>query len=135
MQPHFSTAADDTVALIQLMAAAPLLSSQPDAASWQQGEDGIFSVSSCYTTLSRNYIPFGPENRFDLLFLAIWKVEVPTKVKAFKWRCFLNKVPTKDSLLKRGLINSTSNLKCVFCNDFDETLHHSFLFCRNTVSV
>ncbi|XP_058759378.1 uncharacterized protein LOC131632655 [Vicia villosa] len=66
-----------------------------------------------------------------LAYIAIWKVEAPLKVKAFSWRCFLNKVPTKDSLLSKGILNSSSNLECTFCDEFHESLYHSFLSCRN----
>ncbi|XP_058752626.1 uncharacterized protein LOC131625814 [Vicia villosa] len=108
---------------------------QPDGAVWRKHDDGVFSVSSCYNLLCRNYIPFGPANCFDSAFVALWKVDVPLKVKAFGWRSFLNKVPTKDALLHRGILNSSSNLDCVTCNIFSESLQHSFLLCRNTATV
>ncbi|XP_058726062.1 uncharacterized protein LOC131597376 [Vicia villosa] len=122
----------DFSSLSQLLAATASFSPNlSDTACWHQGVEGVFSVSSCYKSLNRQHIPLGPDNRFDLAFIALWKVEAPLKVKAFGWRCFLNKVPMKDSLLSKGILNSTANLECTFCDEFHESLYHSFLSCRN----
>ncbi|XP_058749790.1 uncharacterized protein LOC131622764 [Vicia villosa] len=121
--------------LLQLFSAATVSNYQSDSIFWQHEEGDVFTVSSCYNVLCRHYIPFGPDNCYDSAFFAIWKVEVPIKVKAFEWRCFVNKISTKDSLLSKGILNSSSNLECVFCDDFDESLNHSFLLCRNVVIV
>ncbi|XP_058784312.1 uncharacterized protein LOC131659088 [Vicia villosa] len=89
------------------------------------------SIGAMGGWIDGQHIPLGPENRFDMAFMAIWKVEAHLKVKAFGWRCFLNKVPTKDSLLSKGILNSSSNLECTFYDEFHESLYHSFLSCWN----
>ncbi|XP_058747131.1 uncharacterized protein LOC131620130 [Vicia villosa] len=127
---------DDVNRLCLMLDGAPVLRpDSPDTARWQHGVDGIFAVSSCYNWLNLQHIPPGPDDRFHSAFSAIWKVEAPAKVKAFGWRCFLNKLPTKDSLLRKGILNSSSNLECAFCGDCHESLLHSFLSCRNSVIV
>ncbi|XP_058783249.1 uncharacterized protein LOC131657919 [Vicia villosa] len=133
--PSAPVLAAEWAELVQLLTAAVVTVNQPNAASWKHDGDGAFSVSSCYNLLCRKFIPFGPTNCFDFAFVAILKVEVPLKVKASEWRSFLNKVPTKDALLIRGILNSSSNLECVICKDFYETLQHSFLLCCNAAIV
>ncbi|XP_058726906.1 uncharacterized protein LOC131598307 [Vicia villosa] len=114
-----------------LLAEATLSPSRADSARWKILSDGHYTVASCYHFLCSFYVPFGPANRFDSAFLDIWKLDAPLKVKAFGWRCFINKLPTKDSLLNKGIISNTSNMECVFCADYNESLLHSFLSCRN----
>ncbi|XP_058726950.1 uncharacterized protein LOC131598354 [Vicia villosa] len=133
--PTGSGSAAGCLELFQLLSAATVTANQLDSTSWQHEDDRVFSFSSCYNVLYRKYIPFGLNNCYDSAFVAIWKVEVPLKVKVFGWRSFLNKVPTKDLLLNRGILNSSSSLECVFYDDFDESLHHSFLLCRNVAIV
>lgn len=72
-------------------------------------------------------VKFGPPNRFDFGFDSLWKVKVPVKIKAFVWRCFLDRIPMKDSLFFRGIIPSSSNLYCVFCGVVLESFLHSLL--------
>ncbi|XP_058741406.1 protein NRT1/ PTR FAMILY 4.2-like [Vicia villosa] len=121
--------------LAHLLSLFDLKLDQQDSAYWKHEDDGVYSVSSCYYALSRRYIPFGPANRHDTVFEDIWKEEVPLKVKAFGWRSFLIKIPTKDMLLNRGILNSSSSLDCVFCEEVDETLLHSFSLCHNVAIV
>lgn len=106
-----------------------------DAAHWLLTADGAFSVSLSYKELLNYCIPFGPFNRYDCVFSNIWLVYVPLKVKAFGWRCFKNKIPTRDSLMLRGILDPSSNLSCSFCEEFEETLSHSFLCCSLVVEV
>ncbi|XP_058726842.1 uncharacterized protein LOC131598240 [Vicia villosa] len=102
-----------------------------DGAVWKLEQDGMFTVASCYLSLCKNYIPYGPVNRFDSAFKDIWKVGVPLKVRFFGWICFLNKVPTKDSLWRKGILSNTLSIDCVFCENCNESILHSFLLCRN----
>ncbi|XP_058732291.1 uncharacterized protein LOC131603867 [Vicia villosa] len=133
--PTAPVAPGPAATLAHLLSQADLKLEQQDTAYWKQEEDGVFYVSSCYYVLSRRHIPFGPANRYDSVFEHIWKAEVPLKVKAFRLRSFLNKIPTKDLLLNRGILNSSSNLDCVLCEELNETLLHSFLLCRNVAIV
>lgn len=50
------------------------------------------------------------------------------KVKAFIWRCFLDRVPTRATLEARGIINTHVSL-CCFYGIFAETINHLFLDC------
>lgn len=59
----------------------------------------------------------------------VWRLDVPLKVKAFRWRCFINKLPTKYHLTHIGIIPS-SNTTCVFCSVVGETALHSLVSCH-----
>ncbi|XP_058767768.1 uncharacterized protein LOC131641483 [Vicia villosa] len=98
-----------------------------DAVSWTFGIDTTFTVASCYQFNLMDFIPYGPVNKHDEAFGILWKAEVPFKIKAFGWRLFLDRLPTKELLMYRGIPISLDNLKCVFCGFCVENRNHSFL--------
>ncbi|KAF1866422.1 hypothetical protein Lal_00017805 [Lupinus albus] len=63
-------------------------------------------------------------------------IRAPLKVISFAWRLFLDRVPTCDALLRRGvsLINGGGAL-CSLCNDQLESFHHLFFSCSFSYSV
>ncbi|XP_058741002.1 uncharacterized protein LOC131613339 [Vicia villosa] len=103
-----------------------LASQQADKARWLYENNDRFSVSSCYNAINSVHIPFGPMERNDLSYKLIWKMEVP--MKAFSWRCFKNRLPTRVGFEHRGII-SNSNNPFSFCGLLAETIDHLFLEC------
>ncbi|XP_058741567.1 uncharacterized protein LOC131613943 [Vicia villosa] len=103
---------------------------EKDSVSWKNETDKSFTVSSCYRWYASWRIPFGPINRNDVVLEKIWKMEVPFKIKAFAWRLFVNRLPTKDLLKGRDIVFPTSNLSCVFCGLHMEDRDHIFFKCN-----
>ncbi|XP_058764099.1 uncharacterized protein LOC131637526 [Vicia villosa] len=99
-----------------------------DAVGWAAKADRRFSVKSCYSIFNTFHVPFGPDMEFYNSFGCIWKLEVPQNIKAFGWRCFLNRLPTKDLLLRRG-ISFANSFACVCCGLERESLNHLLLDC------
>jgi len=60
---------------------------------------------------------------------SIWHKDVPLKVVLFAWRLFRDRLPTKDNLLRRGVIHFDSRLCVAGCGTV-ETSHHLFLHCN-----
>lgn len=106
-----------------------------DGAAWKQTEDGNFTVSSCYLALCKRYSPYGLFIHFNYVDTSVWKVDALLNVKTFGARCFINRIPIKDLLACRGILPFNSNLDCVFCEDFAESLGLSFLTCRKVEVV
>ncbi|GKV49670.1 hypothetical protein SLEP1_g56408 [Rubroshorea leprosula] len=48
----------------------------------------------------------------------IWNQLMPAKVSVFTWRLCLNRLPTKDNLIQRG-VDLVSNPSCVLCGSTD----------------
>ncbi|XP_058722176.1 uncharacterized protein LOC131593629 [Vicia villosa] len=101
-----------------------------DKVEWSGSGGGSFFVASCYEFLAGFNYPFGPPNRFDVAKELIWKVQVPFKIKAFGWRLLINRLPTKDLLMCRGVSLSIENSLCAFCGTIPETCDHSFFKCK-----
>src|SRR4051812_46402928 len=58
------------------------------------------------------------------LLKVTWDLRIPLKIKVFSWRFFIERIPSKDQLLKRVVINFT-NPDCIFCGNH---LENSYLF-------
>lgn len=96
----------------------------------EPGALGGFTDSRCHKIISRCCVAYGPKDHFDSAFEIIWRMEVPLKVKVFRWRCFNNKVATKDALAIRVIIFPSTSM-CVFCSYIAESSTHSLLNCYN----
>ncbi|XP_058771631.1 uncharacterized protein LOC131644997 [Vicia villosa] len=106
---------------------------------WKWGDLGIsvvgrdadfffsFGVEGSFREFRR--IPFGPPAKGDVAFNLIWKADIPFKIKAFGWRLFLNRLPTKDVLMYRGINLNHANSMCIFCNSHVEEADHLFSKC------
>ncbi|XP_058742455.1 uncharacterized protein LOC131614942 [Vicia villosa] len=99
-----------------------------DSAVWKLDDEGSFSVRSCYAFLGLSHIPFGPEGEYDKVFSLVWRTAVPLKARAFGWRCFHDKIPTRGALSRKGII-SLSNSMCAFCRCTEEGSVHLMLSC------
>ncbi|XP_058753183.1 uncharacterized protein LOC131626384 [Vicia villosa] len=100
-----------------------------DEVKWCNNEDIDFSVASCYSYLLKRFTPFGPPIKSFEAFGFLWNLEVPFKIKAFGWRLFYNRLPTKDLLLIRGISLPLDNLFCSFCGVDVEKARHTFFVC------
>jgi hypothetical protein len=70
----------------------------------------------------------------DFSFAFIWKSGVPSKVCAMAWQLLLNRIPTKENLCKRGIIQHQHSA-CIFCNASMESVVHLFLHCDTAAKV
>lgn len=95
------------------------LTDNGDEAIWSWSNSDLFSVKSMYNFLQERGVK---ERRFAQL----WSVKAPLKVKIFGWLVLLQKVLSKDNLVKRGW---SGKISCVLCQDEPETIDHLFLNC------
>ncbi|XP_058775755.1 uncharacterized protein LOC131650031 [Vicia villosa] len=105
------------------------LNNSKDYAVWLLDLEKGYTVASCYGLYASRRIPYGPPIKGDEAFNLIWKADVPFKIKAFVWRLFLNRLPTKDLLVYRGIAITHSNLNCTFCEAHVEEADHLFSKC------
>ena len=94
------------------------LSDEKDFFRWNLTLSGEFTVQSMYRTLLNNANVFHHK--------VLWRLNLPLKIKIFRWYLLKGVVLTKDNLVKR---NWHGNKKCGFCNS-DETIQHLFIHCH-----
>ncbi|XP_058775750.1 uncharacterized protein LOC131650024 [Vicia villosa] len=87
-----------------------------DEVWWKGDAEAEFTVASCYDFYERCLIPFGPYGKHDEAFHFVWKADVPYNIKAFGWRLLLDRLPTKESLVRRGIPLSFENSRCTLCD-------------------
>lgn len=100
-----------------------------DSVVWLGTSDRTFSVASCYDMYEKSRLYFGPPNKDAEAFGLLWESVIPFKIKAFGWRLFHDRLPTKDMLVVRGLSFSLDEVKCKFCGNILETRDHLFFGC------
>ncbi|KAK2372488.1 hypothetical protein QL285_073614 [Trifolium repens] len=102
---------------------------------WLEDDTSDFSVNSAYLLLAREFNqPVVHDAVLNLVFKKIWKSGAPSKVGAFAWQLLLNRIPTKDNLLKRRIIQ-TQQGRCVMCGLAPETAIHLLFHCPFAAKV
>jgi hypothetical protein len=114
---------------------APFMpSGQQDKWLWLGDPQG-FTANSAYLLLVAEYRPpVLSDPATDFVFKHLWKCGAPTKVCAFSWQLLLDRVQTKDNLLKRRIIEAHHGL-CSMCGEALESGRHLFLHCRFAAKV
>ncbi|XP_058734139.1 uncharacterized protein LOC131605852 [Vicia villosa] len=64
----------------------------------------------------------------------MWDLKLPPKIKVFAWRFFIDRLPTRDQLLKRG-VALVSCPNCVLCGSSLESSSHLFFNCQEVKAV
>lgn len=57
-----------------------------------------------------------------------WSVKVPLKISIFAWKAVMNKIPTKENLIKRGVVINDS-MNYPLCNMDIDSSRHLFFDC------
>ena len=70
----------------------------------------------------------------DNLVCTIWRNIAPPKVEFMLWLALLEKLNTKDMLVRKGLLPSQVNL-CSFCAQQQEDIDHLLLNCQISWSI
>jgi hypothetical protein len=106
------------------------LTGEADVWVWSLNPEDGFSVKSAFDSL-REMGDDGNLSEFELKnFSNLWESPASSKVVMFSWQLFLNRIPTKDNLLVRGVLPQASGGRCVWCDHSLESANHLFLFCK-----
>jgi len=85
-----------------------------DSWRWKLEDEGTFTVSSSYELLVELVLPLEllSETK-EMVFGAVWKSLAPSIVVVFSWQLLLDRIPTKDNLLRRRILPSEASVRCV----------------------
>jgi hypothetical protein len=107
-----------------------VLSNNGDDWIWKLDPEEGFSVKSAYEALS-GIRDVNTYSDFELeIFSGVWESPAPSKVVAFSWQLFHDRLPTKDNLVRRGVLQHHLGGNCVWCANFSESANHLFLHCK-----
>ena len=96
---------------------------------WNLEKSNVYSVRSAYIFQSTQLVVVAP---VDVNML--WQKHIPLKVVVFAWCLFRNRLPTKDNLFRRNVLDNNSCM-CVSGCGSQESANHLFLHCSFFGSV
>jgi hypothetical protein len=67
-------------------------------------------------------------------FASLWKSLAPSKIIAFAWQLLLDKIPSRNNLLRRHIL-LPANDRCVWCGSESETVMHIFIYCDTVRNI
>lgn len=103
-----------------------------DSLSWKLSDDGRYSTRSMYIALSKRV---DKEEEVDPLLKKLWCKGVPSKVSSFLWKAIRDRVPTKNNLLRRGIVVDDRDKICTFCFHPLEDIGHLLCSCSFSYDV
>jgi hypothetical protein len=105
------------------------LSNDIDDWRWIMNSEEGFSVKSAYDLLVEfgDSPNFGPYER--MILSKIWESSAPSKIVVFSWQLFHNRLPTKDNLFRRGVLDHKVGGNCVWCDSSPRSAKHLFAHC------
>ena len=95
-----------------------------DSWLWTLDSSKTFIVRSAYNFLTTQHPIAQP-----VVVSSLWHKDVPLKVVLSAWRLFRDRLPTKDNLFHRGVIDNDSRM-CVAGCGLEESSHNLFLHCN-----
>ncbi|KAF1886460.1 hypothetical protein Lal_00045692 [Lupinus albus] len=104
-----------------------------DSWEWRFDSSKIYPVKSAYNLLIlSSSLPFDNAQHS----YSIWKSKTPLRVITFAWKLFMDKIPSKTTLSRRGVsFSNDGGLLCPFCNVDTKSASHLFSSCIVTYSV
>ncbi|XP_058759622.1 uncharacterized protein LOC131632923 [Vicia villosa] len=119
--------------LNSLLAAVRFSSSGEDNFEWFPNLTGTFSMASVSQMSAAVKCCAWQPQTISLLKIS-WKLSLPLRIQIFAWRFFTSRLPTKDALISRGVVN-IPNQWCVFYGNVPESLPHIFFSCHVSLKV
>ena len=108
-----------------------------DKIIWIRNSRGDFTVKSAYHIAhnlsdSREKEECSNGDPCKLIWMKLWHLNLPTKMKFFSWRACVNGLPTMEAICCRGITQSRG---CPVCSSEVESLDHALLHCAFSASV
>ncbi|GLU05717.1 hypothetical protein SLE2022_227990 [Rubroshorea leprosula] len=120
----FGRERDEEQRLNQILLGEVVLSSQPDRRSWSFDTGNGYTVGKAYLLITSKNGILEPH-----ICKRLWGRLIPSKISCFGWRLFLNGLPTKSSLIKRGIQLDEPETMCCICRRELEDDNHLFIQC------
>ncbi|MCI12807.1 putative ribonuclease H protein, partial [Trifolium medium] len=106
-----------------------------DRRKWKHATSGIFTVKSAYSAMQERRSVYPLDHHTTEALAHLWQNSVPSKVAIFGWRLLLGRLPTRESLYNKGIINTPLDTLCVLCSNEVEDIHHLFFLCNVSQQV
>jgi len=112
------------VEIRNLLTNVTLQDTELDVWLWQPNSGDGYIIHGVYQMLMRQEM-----HNHDFVSDAPWHKSVPLKVSICVWRLLRNRWPTKDNLVRRGVITNDTQLCVIGCGKKNETIDHLIIHC------
>ncbi|PNX59769.1 F-box family protein, partial [Trifolium pratense] len=103
-------------------------SNADDRWGYRPEKGAVFTVKSTYRSVYSLSAPvFEVEPWHASIFNAIWKCPAPSKVSGFVWQLLHSRVPTRNNLATRRILDVGGDSSCALCGEEMETELHLFV--------
>jgi len=102
---------------------------ETDVLAWAFEKHGRYSVRSAYRLLKQDQMEKDREASGSGAYTAwpaLWKLDVPPKIRVFWWRVLHKSLPSKAELKRRHVAGESH---CEMCGEDEESLFHVFFAC------
>jgi hypothetical protein len=100
---------EDSVAQLVALFESVELNSNEDKWRWGLYPERHFLVKTAFDSISKEIVEGSNLNLLEKkIFHNIWNSPAPSKVVAFSWQLLYDRVPTKENLLLRGVLQHRS---------------------------
>ncbi|GJZ08952.1 RNA-directed DNA polymerase, eukaryota [Tanacetum coccineum] len=104
--------------LLQKLVETTILTNLEDRWVWDLNGEGVFRVKDARMLLNERFLPKDST-------ATRWVKSIPIKINVFDWNVYLDRLPTRLNLMKRGVL--VPSLLCPVCNaDHEDTSHLLF---------
>ena len=98
---------------------------------WKHNKDGIFTVKSAYKVARAllkkvDWAESSSGSGGSRVWAAIWKLQIPNKIKVFRWRACHDILPTRRNLKKKWILMDEL---CLLCALSQESIFHALWEC------
>lgn len=111
--------------MLEILQNSNIVENKEDYWVWQGKTEENYAVKSSYQIITS--LGEGQETHG---YKFLWDKSIPLKVGAFCRRVLLNKIPSVETLQKRGLVIGTQLALCYFSKNNLETCTHLFVYCN-----
>lgn len=102
---------------------------------WSSSSSGRYITKEAYDYLMARHEEVNIPDDLESGFRMIWNKLAPLKVVGHAWRLLWNRLPTKDNLVRRKILQQHDDTRCVFCSSKEENARHVFFECSISYSV
>ncbi|GJX49796.1 RNA-directed DNA polymerase, eukaryota [Tanacetum coccineum] len=103
-----------------------ILSNSRDGWFWDMNGSGTYRVKDVHNMLDDFFLPKDE-------VATRWLPHLPIKLNVFAWRLYLDRLPTKSNLVRRGI--QVGSPICPNCISYEEDVPHIFFMCPLAIEV
>ncbi|PWA85689.1 reverse transcriptase [Artemisia annua] len=104
-----------------------MMATRNDKVVWSFDSLGKFSSRSFGKEMEKS-------NYSDPILHSVWKFKAPPKAHLLCWQSIISKLPTRDVLLRFGIISENQS-RCPLCKSCIESVDHLSIHCKFTLSI